>query len=289
MAEPEPVDPTPEPIEEPHVKRPDWLVGAEEGAQSELTRNIEPGQPVDLKRPMAPDEPNRVGLPLASRPAESPPPEPEPTGPIAWRAAASSVPQLRLVSPHAQPSSQPELSRRVAPEELEEPEPEEPAEYMAAPLAIEDEIAPMRPGTTGAPRTAAPIRKSLVLDEPWWLIAFERLATDRKLQLILGGSLAVVIALVVFWPHSSTSISLANLRHHPDRYQGQSVQVEGRVGDVFSVGGAYAFNLHQGRDTLVVYTRSRMPVTRQKVKVTGSLSMGYLDGVPRLALFETGS
>jgi hypothetical protein len=284
MAEPEPVDPTPDTPEPPKQgARPDWLVGAEEGAQSEIAHRPEPRH-VDLRRPAGADDPSAIGLPLASRP-QTPAPPPEPDEPIAWRAAASSMPKLRLVSPHAQPSTKPELSRRVPVEEIEDSAEEE-AEYGPAPLPNDLDTPPTRTAATQGP---APIRHTLTLDEPWWLIAFEKLATDRMLQLVIGGVVAVVIALVVFWPHKSSSVSLSTLRHHPDRYQGQSVQVEGRVGDVFSVGGAYAFNLHQGRDTLVVYTRGRMPVSRQKIKVTGSLSMGYLDGVPRLALFETGS
>ena len=52
------------------------------------------------------------------------------------------------------------------------------------------------------------------------------------------------------------------------------------------MGASYAYWLHQGRDTIVVFTRLHTPIPREKVKVTGSVSMGYLDGVPRLSLFE---
>jgi hypothetical protein len=279
MAEPEPIDPTPESTHEP---RPDWLVGAEEGAQSEYVRPPLPAPPVDLHRPVAPEEPGRVGLPLPSAPAPKPEPA-APEKPTPWRAAASSVPQLRLVAPTAKPSSAPELSRRFVDEE--EPSTPDPAPLPDDEHSLGEE---QDPKAESSPRMPDLARKGVGLDEPWWLIATERLATDRKLQMMIGGALALVIAIAILWPRGSASVGLGNLRHHPERFQGQTVQVEGRVGDVFSVGGAYAFNLHQGRDTLVIYTRTRTPVSRQKVKVIGSLSMGYLDGVPRLALFETG-
>ena len=64
------------------------------------------------------------------------------------------------------------------------------------------------------------------------------------------------------------------------------MRVNGRVGEVFHVGGGYAFYLLQGRDTIVVFTRSRVPVPRQNVTVVASVSTGFLDGAPRQALFE---
>jgi len=64
------------------------------------------------------------------------------------------------------------------------------------------------------------------------------------------------------------------------------VAVSGRVGETFPVGGGYAFYLHQGRDTIVVFTRSRVPTFRQRVQIVGSVSTGFLEGVPRAAIFE---
>jgi hypothetical protein len=58
---------------------------------------------------------------------------------------------------------------------------------------------------------------------------------------------------------------------------------------VFHVGGGYAFYLLDGRDTLVVFTRSRTPVERQHVRISGTMSNGSLDGLPTLALFESAS
>jgi alanine racemase len=46
------------------------------------------------------------------------------------------------------------------------------------------------------------------------------------------------------------------------------------------------YNLRQGRDTIVVYSRTRRPALHEHVKATGTVSIGYLDGVPRVALLE---
>ena len=76
------------------------------------------------------------------------------------------------------------------------------------------------------------------------------------------------------------------MRRHPDRYDGQSVRLSGRVGEVFPVGGGYAFYLHGGRDTIVVFTRSHKPHVDQHVTVEGTVSTGYLDGQSMCAVFE---
>jgi hypothetical protein len=65
------------------------------------------------------------------------------------------------------------------------------------------------------------------------------------------------------------------------------VRVQGRVGDVYEVGGAYAFYLEQGRDTIVVFSRVRQPYRNERLHVSGSVSMGYLDGIARPSLFES--
>jgi hypothetical protein len=80
---------------------------------------------------------------------------------------------------------------------------------------------------------------------------------------------------------------VSRLRRHSERYDGAAVQVAGRVGQVFRVGGGYAFYLIDRGDTLVVFTRSRVPVERQHVHVSGTMSNGSLDGQPTLALFES--
>ncbi|HYM81089.1 MAG TPA: hypothetical protein VEY91_06725 [Candidatus Limnocylindria bacterium] len=153
--------------------------------------------------------------------------------------------------------------------------------------ARDDSASAEQQGETAAAANATRGRALDGLPEPWWLIAIERLATDRWIQLGIGAGLAVIIALVVFWPRSETGISLSELKRYPERFEGQSIRIQGRVGDVFAVGQGHAFHLHQGRDTVVVYTRTRIPAAREKVSVVGSVSTGYLDGIARIAVFET--
>ena len=86
---------------------------------------------------------------------------------------------------------------------------------------------------------------------------------------------------------ANDTISISTIRHHPERFDGAAVKIKGRVGEVFMVGGGYAFYLHQGRDTMVVFTRSRVPIRREEVTIAGSISNGMLDGKSRQALFET--
>ena len=80
-----------------------------------------------------------------------------------------------------------------------------------------------------------------------------------------------VVALMLFRPKDEQTVSISAIRHHPERFDGRPVKVKGRVGEVYAVGGGYAFHLYQGRDDIVVFTRSRVPVRRE----------------PRQALFET--
>jgi hypothetical protein len=96
-----------------------------------------------------------------------------------------------------------------------------------------------------------------------------------------------VVALMMFRPKEEQTVSISAIRHHPERFDGRPVKVKGRVGEVYAVGGGYAFHLYQGRDDIVVFTRSRVPVRREEVTISGSISNGILDGKPRQALFET--
>ena len=81
-------------------------------------------------------------------------------------------------------------------------------------------------------------------------------------------------------------MSIRSIHDHPERFDGVTVRVRGKVGDVYEIGGAYAFYLEQGRDTIVVFSRIRRPYRNEKLQVAGSVSMGYLDGVARPSLFE---
>jgi hypothetical protein len=259
--------------------RPDWLIGADDGAQAELDRKdaTEPTRlhlvrPVDVAAPAAP---------------------PSPPKPTPWRAAASSVPILRRADDEdvkkAAAGAQAGEDEWALPgrdhhrggidDAIEErPMRPLPEDGIGLPDAADDVIeAPVRPA-----RPAVALRP---LKEPMWAVALDSFRSSRSLQLgVLACTLAV--AAFVFWPRSEPTLSIAKIRKDPSAYDGLIVHVKGRIGEVFPMGAGFAFNLHQGRDTIVVFTRSRKPVRKQKVDVAGTVSMGYLDGVARPSLFE---
>jgi hypothetical protein len=285
MAQPEPVEddtsPAPTPPAESGASgpRPEWLVGAEEGMQAELQAEAlaRPTLPpaVALHRPAAPD-PAAGGHPAPApppRPVKVPAPAPEDSAVIRgfefgarpWTDAGSPVEKLRPEPP----------GQAVAPVEEARP-----------PLAIPkrddfpaDDRSPPRSSPRGVPRANAP-------REPWLRAALEQLRTDRATQLAAAGAVLVLIVACAFLvPRPSPTVPLSWLKRSPQKFDGRLVQVSGKVGEVFPVGGGFAFNLIQGRDTIVVFTRTSAPEPRHHVKVAGTVSTGYLDGVPRLAIF----
>lgn len=264
----------------PDAERPDWLVGAEEGAQAEQGRDGQPSPHLKLVRPEGP-------APTADAPKK-------PARPEAWKAAASSVPKLRRVEGGAPAPTRPAPARPAAPAPREaEPEPAwaEPAFAASSPASDLDDLGPEGPLAAEAEDplavTRAPVAppRPVKLDEPWWAIAADAVQTNRALQL---GVLAVLLSVVAWlvWPRSQPTVSIATIHDHPERFDGVTVRVNGKVGDVYEIGGAYAFYLQQGRDTIVVFSRVRRPYRNEKVHVAGSVSMGYLDGVARPSLFE---
>ena len=158
------------------------------------------------------------------------------------------------------------------------------ADAQAAAAAAAAAEAAQRPHDVVAPREFE-IRAVAL---PWWMRLGDLLRTSRRLQL---GALAAGLALllVAAWPRGEHTLSLGTLRTHAAQYDGQLVRVSGRVGEVFQVGAGYAFYLHQGHDTLVVFSRTREPQTDQHLVLNGTVSTGYLDGMPRTALFESDS
>lgn len=240
-----------------------------------------PAEPVPFKPLSSADEitavppvihrppPERAAAPPAPAspaPAPAPPaPESAPDRPAPWKAAASSVPRLRQ-----------------QPAQLPEPVSSE-AEFQgftqdaisAADYADES-------GAEAGPRS--PLSAELPLWEAW----LERArALPRPVVIGTAAAVLVVAALFAFLlPHGPASTSLARIRQHPEAYDGRVIKVEGRAGETFSVGGNFVFDLRQGRDTIVVYSRTRRPSLHERVTATGTVSIGYLDGAPRLALFE---
>ncbi len=218
----------------------------------------------DLRRP-APQE--RIGLPLEGRPAPAAASAPPPRT-AAWTGVGNSVPRL-----------------------TQTPEGEVRSAFVASSPDDEHDIEPMPDNDTGllsvTPKTSgATITTHSTLEEPWWVVFGERITGDRRI-LIGVGVVLVLIAALVFWPRANASVRLHDIRKNPDQWEGRSVKVSGRVGDdVFPLGSGYVFPLLQGRDTIVVFTRTRTPERRQRVTVIGEVSAGYLDGRARLAILE---
>jgi hypothetical protein len=114
----------------------------------------------------------------------------------------------------------------------------------------------------------------------------EILATHRPLQ--IGLAVAIVgLVTYAYWPRQDgRGVPLGEIRRHPEKFEGRSVKVQGKVGEVFDIGSGYVFHLIQGRDTVVVFSPARRPETHERVRVAGSVTTGYLDGVARVAIFE---
>ena len=136
---------------------------------------------------------------------------------------------------------------------------------------------------------AAPM-PALAQDPPFWIQWIEQLqAVPRPLVIALSAVLVLGVAAYAFWPRETQGVALTQIRQRPEAYEGRSVRVAGKAGDAFAVGGSYVYNLYQGRDTIVVYTRQGPPRLNSRVNVAGTVSIGYLDGVPRVALLESPS
>jgi len=302
VPEPEMTEPDDLPPEEgeapappPSRGKPDWLVGAEEGVASEWTRTggAPPDRPmqVRLARPEQVTPPpersdenaaarrriqlmsadDNVGL---SRPDGNPLPQAAAARrrPTAWTAASSSVPTIRRAPPVL---PEPKFNR------VQEDDPEN---LMSAPHEGITEVDIEEPTPQ---RPSAPSVHLAPLEESPWVVAMDALVNNRRLQLGIG--VAVLLLLTwMFWPRGESSASVSSIQHHPERFDGRMVRIGGKIGDVYAIAGGYTFYLLSGSDTMVVFTRSRVPVTDQHVSIRGTISTGYLDGVPRLALFEDG-
>ncbi|HTO89842.1 MAG TPA: hypothetical protein VMJ70_01805 [Candidatus Sulfotelmatobacter sp.] len=300
-------DDRPPAVEPPPAERPDWLVGADEGVAAEQGRQKVAGTPLPFKLSSAadrasdpevmkaPEETVRPLAPMSGTPPGVVPPNPIPPAapkPVAWTAAASSVPTLKTpaVAPATSTPKSPAAAAPAAPARggarsnavASEPPVRTPLPDLDPPAGGEEAQA-LATVEAPPPRPRPRVRP---LEEPWWVILLDALRANRPIQLgILGGGL-VVLTCWLFWPHSEPGVSLRNLRKDPARWDGHIVRVEGRVGDVFPMGDGYAFNLHQGRDTIVVFTRAHKPEPRQNVTVVGSVTTGFLDGTARQAIFE---
>ena len=278
----------------PVVERVDWLVGPEDGLASEMTRSERvDGSPLatpKLVRPEDPDAGKARGTahpPLSIRNAAVPcPPEPaapaapSPTMP-AWDHGHRSIPRVRrTAAPDAARvvPAIPETARDFPMDDAEERA--RISAQMAEQQAREAVIA-ARPHEVVTPQEFDLPEMAL----PWWEQVPQLLRFDRRVQLFVL-SLVFVLAVRALWPHAEKTVSVAHLKEHADRYADTQVRVGGNVGEVFPVGGSWAYTLVQGRDTIVVFTRTHRPRPREHVVVIGTLSNGYLDGLSRVAIFE---
>ena len=312
MAEPEIIEPEDEsrPPAEPPA-RADWLVGADEGLEAELQRRAEeegaarpapklfkPGVDESIEfessAPQSSLPPPALSRPsgdAAGEPAKAPRKvfgsvredagagdlQPGLAPMMTWESGANSVPSLHRDRPSRQ-EALPQSSREFPMDDAEERR-----------LQSEDRRADIAAAAEQMQRGHTVVQPQVFEIAPpklaWWIQVLHALKTSRLIQILLA---VVVLAVAVFfaWPRDGGLASVAELKRDAARYDGRDVVVKGKVGEVFPVGGGYAFNLHQGQDTIVVFTRVRTPHSRENVTVSGSISTGFLDGQPRLALFE---
>jgi hypothetical protein len=122
-----------------------------------------------------------------------------------------------------------------------------------------------------------------------WLDDLREQISQHALIVLIALVVVTVLGVVIFnMSRGNNATPIAKIKKHAREFDGQTVTVMGRVGQVFQIGASYTFYLHQGRDTIVVFSRTRVPVSRERLTVVGSISTGYLEGVPRVALFESG-
>jgi hypothetical protein len=214
--------------------------------------------------------PEMLPTPRLQRPGGGgPPPKPVPArseekAPApAWTGKGSSVPTLQLVS------------RATVPDRAGDVPDETP---FATDSDAETGL--------GGPADAMPVLRPL--KEAWWVVWFEALLTQRRLQIGIVASVLLLGGVAALWPRGDQGVALSRIRKHPEEFEGRQVRVRGKVGDVFQVGSGHVFQLLQGRDTVVVFSHDLAPVRHQRLQISGSVSTGYLDGVPRIAIF-TGS
>lgn len=224
-----------------------------------------------------PDQPPADEAPAAAPSAvESALPEEKAgAGPTPWKGAASSVPKLRQQPAPLPAAVADEAFQGFAQDAMEVRGHAAMNEARATADADPDDL----PRTPKGPLAQAP---------PAWELWLDR-ARALPLPMVLGvcGVIVLTVVLVqVFSPRDRASVSLSRIRQHPEAFDGQRVAVSGKAGEGFMVGGNYVFNLRQGRDTIVVYSRTRRPSLHERVQATGTVSIGYLDGAPRVALFE---
>ena len=293
MAEPQPNPPEETPKRSPH-SRADWVVGAEEGVDAEHQRAnsgeyqtmprpklVRPDRPADapegLERPPVPSVGQRGG---AQVPMTAVPGNLERASLPKWDAGRSSVPMPHIERGEifARATPAPEQAREFPMDDAEE------RAQVAAQVAQERAEAAAvaaRPHEVVAPKEF----EIPTFEAPWYMRLPEIVGTNRAVQLLLV-LVAVGIGAFLFWPREEKTMSIGHLKAQAERYADTQVRVNGRVAEVWPVGGSYAYTLVQGRDTIVVFTRWHQPRRQDRLTVIGTLSNGFLDGQSRVAIFE---
>lgn len=192
------------------------------------------------------------------------------------------------------------------------------AEILRTPIEIEEyrqkNLAPPVDGNTAlqpdpvdevepTPRTASPTPAVWAFEVPSaspsakpaeeakapdnWIEKIRTLANaNPKIAAIVLAAVSLITAGIYFMTRTEKTTSLAFVREQAASLDGQTVTVEGKIGEVYQMGSSYAYLLHQGRDTVVIYTRTSHPIPGERVVISGSVSTGFLDGVPRVAIFQ---
>ena len=297
MGDPKPYEDSDKPKPDaprPLIERVDWLVGPEDGLADEVKRRAQGAKSLPesprLTRPEDPDagKPRLGSFAAPASPGRAPLP---PSAPIvaaaaspampSWDPGHSSVPKLRrsFAPGESRPSSP--ISEPVRDFPMDDAEERARANAQLQELQAREAAVATRPHEVVAPREFD--IPSLAV--PWWAQVPQLLRFDRRVQLVML-SLVLVLAVIAFRPRPEKTISVGHLKQYAARYADTQVRVGGSVSEVFAVGGSWAYTLVQGRDTIVVFSRTRRPKPREKIVVVGTLSNGYLDGQSRAAIFE---
>lgn len=306
--------------------RPDWLVSAEDGLEAEAGKRAKADRPRPPVLKLGAPKPAAKPKPAAPKPAATPQTaaSPQPAAPAVppSQQGAFKMPTAGAakVDPGAAPAVQPTPAGRAAPlAEPAPPSPPAPAPLAAAPASADPASAAnaFRPAPRATdPDASAGASAGSDAHVPWVEPAKKTKPAGRKsftyapkeksepdpaakprtpfLESALAKVLIVVVALGVltvvgfqFIPRDEVSgTRIVEIRKAPKAFDGQVVTVTGRVGDIFQIGPSSAYYLHDGNETLLVFTRGAAPDPSKKHTVTGTVSTGYLDGKPRLSLFE---
>lgn len=283
-------DPPSDPPDKRKPRRPDWLVGANEGMEAEIARAEEQekrtGSPV-LGRP-EPQAP-RAGGPGAPPPARLPDMD-EAHGPIIpTPPRAAELPGGFTVDVGGSAAAP-----GYAPGELDAVPPA-PRAADAHEATVESAAQSSRPIHLMEPhlihdaRFPQPAVEPKITIRPTLGQRLARLGNFLRpaLPWAAGAVVALFLVMLLLRAIGIGTTSVRSILKNPARFDGQAVRVRGQVGDdVFPLGAGSSFYLLQGRDTLVVFSRSRVPAAHEHLEIPGTVSSGFLNGALRPALLE---